>query len=200
MSEQLIPEQFVNEFFIEITKSYKHPRSIKHHEHKERHAHKISASIDSLSQEAQDIQILEEKPISPPVPIPSLIPESRSLGTIALPNPPSFSSIQAIHVPVPMTSIQNFLDLGRLNALINDPNVTLIQCDGPGTQIRINRKNKTESTSIKLIEREVQSILNKFSQRARVPLTEPVFKAQISQWQITAVISPVNMRFVMVRK
>jgi hypothetical protein len=128
--------------------------------------------------------------------MPGFFSHSKDLGAIALPTAPAYQ----VHVPVLRAPMQNFFDFGRLNAVVNDPNVTLIQCDGPGMQIKINRKNKTEKTSIKLTEREIQAIISKFSQRSQQPITEPVFKAQIMPWQITAVISPVNIRFVIVRK
>lgn len=193
MAEQLIPDNFVDEFFLEIVRVYKHPRLMKHHEHVEQHAHRVRATEDSLSQEAQDIQVLQEREI--PVPTPRFFSHPTNLGAIPLPPAPLHSGLQ-IPVPKPI----QILDLGRLNGLINDPNVTLIQCDGQGKQIKIDRMNKTMATSVKLNDREIHAIITKFSQRSQSPVTEPVFKAEISPWQITAVVSPINTRFVIVRK
>ena len=194
MTEQLIPQQFVNEFFLGIVELKKHPQNIKVHEHPESRAHKMRPSIMSLSQEAQDIQALEEKPVSIPMPMPS-VPIPETLHNLIAP-----PRVNLIQVPVPQIPRSNFLDFGRLNAIINDPNVTLIQCNGSNSPITINRKNKTEKTNTILSEREIQSIIHKFSLRSNSPITEPIFKAQINPFAITAVISPISWRFVIVRK
>ncbi len=200
-SELQVPEVFMNDFFLEVIKTKKHLKAHKEITEKENKArlHEIKDDLISLEEEAEQIQALEEKTVSEQVATPTLAPTiKKTIQTIALPPPPSFNKI---HVPVPLGKKIDFLDLGNLNQLVSDPEVTLIQCDGSNSPVKVNKKNKSIKTNIHLDEQEIRNIIKKFSFRAGVPITEPVFKTEISRLAITAVIPEFSSpKFIIVRK
>jgi len=200
-AELKVPEAFVNDFFLEILSTKKHLKThkeITEKENKER-LHEIKDDLISLEEEAEQIQGLEEKAVSEQVATPVLAPKTeKTIQTIALPPAPSFSKI---HVPIPPGKKIDFLDLGNLNQLVSDPEITLIQCDGANSPVKVNKKNQSINTNIHLDEQEIREIIKKFSFRAGVQVTEPVFKTEINHLAITAVIPEFSSpKFIIVRK
>lgn len=199
MEKQLmVSESFIDNFFLEIITAKKNLKTTQELEEKKNmeKLDEIKDDLITLEDEAEQIQALDEKILQ--VPTPAIAPKiQKTIQSIALPQAPSFHKI---HVPVPQQKNQDFIDIGKLNELISDPETTLIQCDGPNKQIIINKKNKQIKTNIHLNEQEINTIIQKFSFRAGQPITEPLFKAEISHLAITAVISEFSKRFILVRK
>lgn len=187
MPEQLIHQEFVNDFFLELLRAKKHPGRIRINES---HTVKINSSADSLDKESRNIQSLEERHAAVPMPMPAVPTPPITLRDIMA---PKYSNQISISNP-------NLLDFGRLNSIINDPNVQMIRCDGSNSPVMIKRKDKVEKTKLILSDREINMIINKFSIRGKKPVTQPIFKAEFSSFAITAVISPISIRFLIERK
>ena len=101
------------------------------------------------------------------------------------PLPPRLQYIQ----PAPsQTPIE--LDLGKINSLIQDPAVQSIECNGSGTEITVKTPSP-KKTKIILNKEEINNIINKFSQAAKIPLEEGVFKVAIGKLVLTAIVSGV---------
>ncbi|MEM4641031.1 MAG: hypothetical protein QXW65_00715 [Candidatus Pacearchaeota archaeon] len=101
-----------------------------------------------------------------------------------------FQEIEKINVPdFRQSSLPYSFDLGRINVFIQDPSVSLIQCDGPNIPLKINKNNEMIQTDMALNEDEINSIINKFSLRSGKPIAEPVFQAQANGLRIMAIIS-----------
>jgi Flp pilus assembly CpaF family ATPase len=84
------------------------------------------------------------------------------------------------------------LDLGKLNPLIKDPTVISIECDGPDKNIMIKRiREGKRITNIILDEQEIKEIIKTFSEAAKIPSHEGIFKAAVGKLIISAVISEI---------
>jgi hypothetical protein len=89
--------------------------------------------------------------------------------------------------PVP-TSKQ--LDLGKLNPLIQDPAVQSIECNGPNENIIVKTPSERK-TGIILNKEEIDDIINTFSQSAKIPVSEGVFRAAVGSLFLSGIISEV---------
>ncbi|UZE94255.1 MAG: hypothetical protein IB618_01640 [Candidatus Pacearchaeota archaeon] len=138
----------------------------------------------------------EEEAMAPPTvqfPTPEApeVPEAPALAPPApVPPPPPEEKYEAI----------TGIDLGKLNSLVKDDGVSLIQCDGANLSIKITREGTIQETKITLNEDEIKAAVQKFADRAGQPLSEPIFKTQVGNLLITAVISAfAGSRFVISR-
>jgi hypothetical protein len=76
---------------------------------------------------------------------------------------------------------------GKLAALINDPTITHIKCKGPETQVIVVRRGREQSTGVKLTQDELSALLRFISERARIPLTEGIFKVDVDNMLFHAI-------------
>ena len=96
--------------------------------------------------------------------------------------------------PVP-TNVQ--IDLEKLNPLIKDPIVKVIECDGPDENIIVKGTMGTKKTNIILSKQEITQIIKKFSETARIPLHEGIFRVAVGKLILSAIISEViSSRFI----
>ena len=133
-------------------------------------------------------------PPAPAVPMPPKVPAALGVptapvyrkGVMPVPAPPSPKKEMAEIRPA---AIATAIDLGKLNPLIQDVSVSLIQCDGADTPIKIVKQGKLSETIISMTETEINGIIKRFADRANQVITEPVFKTQIGNLALTAIIS-----------
>ncbi|MFH1500636.1 MAG: hypothetical protein ABIE22_01695 [archaeon] len=91
-------------------------------------------------------------------------------------------------------------NLGKLNHLVSDPKVTMIECPGPGKYVLVRSRLKSSITNISLGESEVRDTINIFSQAARIPLIGGVFKAAVGNLVIIAILSDfVGSKFIITK-
>lgn len=89
------------------------------------------------------------------------------------------------------------IDLLKLNIMVRDPLVKIIECSGPNENIFVMGMIGRKPTPIKLSKEEIDEILEKFSGASRIPLHEGLFKAAVGNLVISAVISEiVGIKFV----
>ena len=100
------------------------------------------------------------------------------------PLPPTVQNIK----PIP-TNIQ--IELGKLNPLIQDQNVRSIECNGPEENIIVRGNIGTKTTRIILSKEDIDQIINAFSESARIPISEGVFKIVVGRLILSAIISEV---------
>lgn len=138
--------------------------------------------ISSEEESRQDIipRVRERiKPVSKPLikkgPLsPLIIPKSRL--------PPRFQYLK----PTP-TNLE--IDLGKLNPLIKDPLVRDIECSGANQNIIVTGMMGRKKTDITLTREEIEKIVKKFSETARIPMLEGVFRVVVGKLIFSAVIS-----------
>jgi len=89
---------------------------------------------------------------------------------------------------IPKESLK-VLGLEKLSEYMQDPSVLSIECPGPKKPLIINRAGRIQPTNLILTKKEIEKIMNEFSEKTRIPLISGVFKAAHQNILITAVIS-----------
>lgn len=88
-------------------------------------------------------------------------------------------------------------DLGKIESLIQDNSIQLIECPGPGKNILVKRYNQQQLTKISLNQAEISNVIDAFSKEARIPATGGILKTAVGNLVISAVISDfVGSRFI----
>ncbi len=116
---------------------------------------------------------------------PLIIPE--------FPLPPTVQYIK----PIP-TNTQ--IDLGKLNAVVNDPAVKIIECNGQDEKIVVKGNMGVKPTNITLTKEELNSVLESFSQASKIPLHEGIYKIAVGKLILSAIISDIVGSKFIIRK
>lgn len=91
--------------------------------------------------------------------------------------------------------------LGKINSLVKDSGVQMIECPGAGKNILVKVRNKFNATRIILNEVEIKNIIDYFSKSARIPVIGGIFKAAFGSLLISAVVSEyAGSRFIINKK
>lgn len=89
------------------------------------------------------------------------------------------------------------LALGRIESLLRDREIQLIECPGPNKNLLIKRYNKINTTKIILSQVEITEILYSFAKEAKIPVVGGILKAAVGDLVVSAVISEfVGSRFI----
>jgi len=91
--------------------------------------------------------------------------------------------------------------LEKIDHLIKDNSIQMIECAGPGKNILVKVRNKLNTTKIILGEEEIKKIINYFSNQAKIPVVGGILKAAVRDLVISAVVSDyVGSRFIINKK
>jgi len=90
--------------------------------------------------------------------------------------------------PIPT---QKEIDLSKLNPLIKDPQVKIIECHGVDQNVIVKGNMGTKKTNIILSKTEIDDVIKKFSEETRIPVQGGVFKVAIGKLIFSAIISEV---------
>lgn len=83
------------------------------------------------------------------------------------------------------------VDLGKLNPLIKDPQVQVIECQGPDANITVSGTMGTKPTGIFLSRDEISDIIDRFSRESKIPVHEGVFKVVVGRLIFMAIVSEI---------
>ena len=81
--------------------------------------------------------------------------------------------------------------MGKLNPLIKDRVVRNIACNGPDKNIMVKGMMGRKITNIILSEEEINQTIKKFSEIAKIPVYEGIFKVAVGRLILSAIISKV---------
>ena len=81
-----------------------------------------------------------------------------------------------------------------IEGFVEDRSVSMIACDGPMRPVKIKRGGRLEQTAMILSGPEIDYVINAFSRRSNLPL-RPVFRANMGNLSILALVSSVESRF-----
>ena len=102
--------------------------------------------------------------------------------------------------PMPRPVPAEAMNLGKINYLIQDKRVNMVECPGPGKFALARIDGRTTITKITLSQKEIQDIIKQFSEKAKIPIISGLFKAAVGNLIITAVISElVGNRFIITK-
>lgn len=118
-----------------------------------------------------------------------------SLSSIPLP-PPILRANHSFQMPknyqLPVAG-----EYGKLNQFLKEKSITIIECSGPNKELTIVRDGDKQLTKITLSQEEIKNFLDLVAKKANLPITEGVFKSQVDDFEINAVISDViGTRFI----
>jgi hypothetical protein len=98
--------------------------------------------------------------------------------------------------PEPQERPEGFT-LGELELFLKDPSIQSLESPGPGRNILVKKYNRVNVTRMVLSQREITELINKFSEKARIPIVGGILKAAVGDLVISAVISEfVGSRFI----
>ena len=83
------------------------------------------------------------------------------------------------------------IDVGKLNPLIRDPMVSVIECSGPDQNISVSGTMGTKNTDIILSRAEISNIIDRFSKASKIPVHEGVFKVVVGRLIFLAIVSEI---------
>ncbi len=89
------------------------------------------------------------------------------------------------------TPTKKEIELGKLNILIQDPLIKVIECNGPDENIIVHGSIGTKPTRITLSKQEIDEIIDAFSKTAKIPKDEGIFKAVAGNLILSAIISDI---------
>lgn len=99
-------------------------------------------------------------------------------------------------LPMPSQLPPDF-SLNKLEQLVRDNRVTVIECPGPGKPVLVKSLGRIIPSQVTLSEQEIKSIIETFSKFAKIPAIGGIFKAAVGNLVITAVLSDyVGSRFI----
>lgn len=107
--------------------------------------------------------------------------------------PPRFDYLR----PVPK---EMSVDLKKLNPLIKDMNVRIIECEGAEQNVIVKGKMGEKKTPIVLNNDEINDIVNIFSKETKIPLHEGVYKVVLGNLIFLAIVSEVIGSKFIIRK
>jgi hypothetical protein len=81
-------------------------------------------------------------------------------------------------------------DYGKIMTFVNDPSVHVIECSGANKPMKVVKAGQRQITKASLTEEEIRSLLEQISEEVHIPLLEGVFRAAVSNFTISAIVSP----------
>jgi len=108
-----------------------------------------------------------------------------------------------INPPAPSQDTSSNADssMMKIDPLIKDKAVQLIECPGPGKNVLVKTRNKIKGTKITLNEAEIKNIVNYFASNAMIPIMGGILKAAVNNLIISAVVSDfVGSRFIITKQ
>jgi len=93
------------------------------------------------------------------------------------------------------------LGFKKLEPLIRDSAIQMIECAGPGKNVLVRVRNRLNTTKTVLNEAEIKDVINYFSKQAMIPIIGGILKAAVGDLIISAVVSEfVGSRFIINKK
>jgi hypothetical protein len=88
--------------------------------------------------------------------------------------------------PIPTAGVE--IDLFKINPLIKDPGVRIIEAN-PDEEIIVTGTMGTKPTNIILSKEDIDRIINKFSEFSKIPTTEGIYRVVVGNLILSAIIS-----------
>jgi hypothetical protein len=151
---------------------------------------KIQEEVKKHPEIKEEKQIMGKVPLSPFKKLPfkprRLIQRRAIPSVLKIPGtrlPPHLQNI----TPIPKSYS---ISLGKLDPLMNNPSIRVIECNGPDQNITI-RAPQTKQTEIILTKEEIDSILNGFSVTSGIPLEQGINNIVVGNLELSAIVSEV---------
>ena len=90
--------------------------------------------------------------------------------------------------------------LGKIDPLIEDPFVKIIECEGAGKYLIVKGKMGEKQTGIILNKNEIDEVIHKFEIETKIPAQEGIYKVVLGRLVFLAIISEVVGSKFIIRK
>ena len=91
---------------------------------------------------------------------------------------------------IPINLLVNPPNYGKMNNLIRDKSISVINCEGPEKPLKIIRQEKEQITNVLLTKQEIMNLLYQISAKTRIPLVEEgVYRVSWDYFIINAIVS-----------
>lgn len=194
---------FLKKFTKELIEVVYHQQKAKELAEKERLRIKQEIEIAKLKnkyiRDEVKEQLVQEKAIIKPIPVQQPQPVQRPIQPLLQRSMPIYTP--PIQPPIQRPVQEDLkIDWGKIQALIDDPSISAIECQGDKKDLIVTKHNQIMKTEIKLNKEEIDYVINEFSDKARIPLIEGMLRARIGNLQISAVVSTVtSSRFIITK-
>ena len=92
------------------------------------------------------------------------------------------------------------LYLGEIEKMVNDNNVSSLECPGPNKFVSVRVQGMQKITRIQIDKEDINAILESFSREARIPRIGGIFKAIVNNLVLTAIDTDVaGPRFIITK-
>ena len=125
-----------------------------------------------------------------------LIPKKLLTQPLRIPEPRFPQRLQYLK-PIPTN---REIDLDKLDPLIKDPMVKLIECNGQNQNIIVSGTMGRKKTNIILSKQEIDDILKKFSEATKIPMQKGIFKVVVGRLILLAIISEIISSVFIIKK
>ncbi len=82
------------------------------------------------------------------------------------------------------------MNLGKINSLLKDPQISSLECNGEGKNIIVNAPSP-KTTEIILTKEEIEKILEEFSRVSKIPIEEGIVKIASGRFILLAAVSKI---------
>jgi len=147
---------------------------------------------ESKEEIAYKMQPLEKKVGREVISLEKKIPKpiffkSGQIPVLRIPEPNLPLRLQYLQpTPIPVE-----IDLGKLNILLKDKNVDIIECNGPNQELIVRGSLGVKKTDISLTRDEIATIIHLVAQESKIPLEEGIFRVAVGRIIFLAIISKV---------
>lgn len=158
----------------------------------------LSQAPRQVQKPAPEAEVSAVKPVEIKTPRKEIsdVPEKMPERVLRIPEPrlpPEFQYLRP-------TPIFQEIDLDRINPLIYDNAVRIIECQGPDKPLIVSGSMGRKPTSIVLSNQDVEDTIQKFSSASRIPAENGVYKVVVGRLVFSAIISDVVPSKFMIRK
>lgn len=203
MSNQVFSDSFKNFFLTEFTKELIRNSAKSKIELKPVRRIEIPRKVERVTKEKKQIaqpmemsnipvQKIETKPAISPF-VPEIKTFSKPVSSVRAP--------PILRIPEPrlpeafqyLKPTATFIDinLGKLNPLVRDSNVRIIECNGPDEQIIVEGTMGRKLTNTILNKDEIDDIIKKFSEISKIPISTGIHKVVAGRFIFMAIISEI---------
>ena len=124
------------------------------------------------------------------------LPERRIIPPLRIPKPILPGTVNHFQ-PFPT---EKSINLEKLNPLIRDPLVKIIECNGPDERVIVNGIMGRKPTKITLRKDQIEDIIDMFSQATKIPVHEGIFRVVYGNLILNAIVSEIVGSKFIIRK
>jgi hypothetical protein len=117
-------------------------------------------------------------------------------SSLRIPEPIMPSTFQYLH-PYPT---QKEIDLGKLNPLLRDNQVRVIECNGEDEPIVVEGTMGRKITKIFLSKEEIDEIIKRFSEEGKIPIRNGIHRIVVGRLIFSAIVSEIVSTKFLIRK